>query len=96
MTLLEIIHGKQTSDEVIKTTESVMKAMKRDIIHVTDVPGFVANRIFCMMSNEADWAVSQNEAKKHPRGGFSVKIQARFTDGFAGNHGYPWQRDDRC
>jgi enoyl-CoA hydratase/3-hydroxyacyl-CoA dehydrogenase len=63
MSLLEIIHGKQTSDEVIKTTEAVMKAMRRDIIHVTDVPGFVANRIFCMMSNEADWAVSQNEAK---------------------------------
>ena len=63
MSLLEIIHGKKTSDEVIKATEAVMKAMKRDIIHVTDVPGFVANRIFCVMSNESDWAVSQNEAK---------------------------------
>ena len=27
------------------------------------MPGFVANRIFCVMSNESDWAVSQNEAK---------------------------------
>jgi enoyl-CoA hydratase/3-hydroxyacyl-CoA dehydrogenase len=37
--------------------------MKRVVVHVKDVPGFVANRIFCVMTNEADWAVAQNEAK---------------------------------
>ena len=63
MALLEIVHGELTGDEAIKVSESVAKAMKRKVIHVKDVPGFVANRIFCVMSNEADWAVSQNEAK---------------------------------
>jgi enoyl-CoA hydratase/3-hydroxyacyl-CoA dehydrogenase len=63
MALLEIVHGKLTSDEAIKVAESVAKAMKRVVVHVKDVPGFVANRIFCVMTNEADWAVAQNEAK---------------------------------
>jgi len=63
MALLEIVHGELTSDEAIKVSESVAKAMKRVVIHVKDVPGFVANRIFCVMSNESDWAVAQNEAK---------------------------------
>jgi enoyl-CoA hydratase/3-hydroxyacyl-CoA dehydrogenase len=48
MTLLEIVHGANTSKQVV---------------HVKDVPGFVANRIFCNMSNEADWALAQGEGK---------------------------------
>jgi enoyl-CoA hydratase/3-hydroxyacyl-CoA dehydrogenase len=63
MALLEIVHGKETSEEAIKMSETVAKAMKRAVIHVKDVPGFVANRIFCVMSNESDWAVAQNEGK---------------------------------
>jgi len=63
MALLEIVHGKLTGEEAIKISESVAKAMRRTVIHVKDVPGFVANRIFCVMSNESDWAVAQNEAK---------------------------------
>ena len=63
MALLEIVHGDLTGDEAIRISESVAKAMKRRVIHVKDVPGFVANRIFCVMSNESDWAVAQNEAK---------------------------------
>ena len=63
MALLEIVHGKLTGEEAIKMSESVAKAMRRTVIHVKDVPGFVANRIFCVMSNESDWVVAQNEAK---------------------------------
>jgi enoyl-CoA hydratase/3-hydroxyacyl-CoA dehydrogenase len=63
MTLLEIVHGANTSNEAIEIAERAAKAMGRDIIHVKDVPGFVANRIFCNMANEADWALAQNEAK---------------------------------
>jgi enoyl-CoA hydratase/3-hydroxyacyl-CoA dehydrogenase len=37
--------------------------MGRDVVHVKDVPGFIANRIFCNMSNEADWALAQGEGK---------------------------------
>ncbi len=63
MTLLEIVHGAKTSDEAIKIAEGTAKAMGRAVIHVKDVPGFVANRIFCNMANEADWALAQNEGK---------------------------------
>ncbi len=63
MTLLEIVHGASTSDEAIKIAESAAKAMGRAVIHVKDVPGFVANRIFCNMANEADWALAQQEGR---------------------------------
>jgi enoyl-CoA hydratase/3-hydroxyacyl-CoA dehydrogenase len=63
MTLLEIVHGASTSNEAIKIAEKVAKAMGRDVVHVKDVPGFVANRIFCNMTNEADWALAQKEAR---------------------------------
>ena len=63
MPLLEIVHGKVTSADAIQVAEAAAKAMKRTVIHVVDVPGFVANRIFCVMSNESDWAIAHNEAK---------------------------------
>jgi enoyl-CoA hydratase/3-hydroxyacyl-CoA dehydrogenase len=63
MALLEIVHGANTSEEAIKVAEKVAIAMGRAVVHVKDVPGFVANRIFCNMSNEADWAVAQGEGK---------------------------------
>jgi enoyl-CoA hydratase/3-hydroxyacyl-CoA dehydrogenase len=63
MTLLEIVHGENTSEEAIKIAEEVAIKMGRAVVHVKDVPGFVANRIFCNMSNEADWALAQGEAR---------------------------------
>ena len=63
MTLLEIVHGENTSKEAIKIAEKVAIDMGRDVVHVKDVPGFVANRIFCNMANEADWALAQGEGK---------------------------------
>ncbi|MDD5338725.1 MAG: 3-hydroxyacyl-CoA dehydrogenase/enoyl-CoA hydratase family protein [Dehalococcoidales bacterium] len=63
MTLLEIIKGKKTSPEAIKTANEVGIKMGRDVVNCADEPGFVANRIFCNMSNEADWALANGEAK---------------------------------
>jgi enoyl-CoA hydratase/3-hydroxyacyl-CoA dehydrogenase len=63
MTLLEIIHGENTSKEALDITEKVALAMGRAVVHVADVPGFIANRIFCNMANEADWALAQGEGK---------------------------------
>ena len=62
MTLLEIVKGEKTSKEAIKIANEVAIAMGRDVVNCTDVPGFVANRIFCNMSNEADWALANGEA----------------------------------
>ena len=53
MTLLEIVHGTHTSKEAIKIAEKVAIAMNRAVVHVTDVPGFIANRILLPMINEA-------------------------------------------
>jgi enoyl-CoA hydratase / 3-hydroxyacyl-CoA dehydrogenase len=63
MTLLEIVHGDHTGEDAIEIAERVAKAMGRAVVHVKDVPGFIANRIFCTMCNEADWALYQKEAK---------------------------------
>jgi enoyl-CoA hydratase/3-hydroxyacyl-CoA dehydrogenase len=63
MTLLEIIHGKKTSQDAIDIAEKVAVAMGRAVVHVTDVPGFIANRIFANMANEADWALAQGETR---------------------------------
>jgi len=62
MTLLEIIKGVKTSKEAIKVANEVAIKMGRDVVNCADVPGFVANRIFCNMSNEADWALANGEA----------------------------------
>jgi enoyl-CoA hydratase/3-hydroxyacyl-CoA dehydrogenase len=62
MTLLEIIKGKLTSPEAIKIANVVGIKMGRDVVNCADEPGFVANRIFCNMSNEADWALANGEA----------------------------------
>ncbi len=63
MTLLEVIETDKTSKDAIKTVEVMAKAMGRDVVHVKDVPGFIANRIFGNMCNEADWALAQGEGK---------------------------------
>ncbi len=63
MTLLEIIKGEKTSQEAIDIATKAAKAMGRDVVLCKDVPGFVANRIFCNMSNEADWALANGECK---------------------------------
>jgi enoyl-CoA hydratase / 3-hydroxyacyl-CoA dehydrogenase len=62
MTLLEIIKGKATSPEAIKIANVVGIKMGRDVVNCADEPGFVANRIFCNMANEADWALANGEA----------------------------------
>jgi enoyl-CoA hydratase/3-hydroxyacyl-CoA dehydrogenase len=62
MSLLEIIKGRKTSKDAIKVANEVAIKMGRDVVNCADVPGFVANRIFCNMSNEADWALANGEA----------------------------------
>ena len=63
MTLLEVIPTEKTSQETIKIIEEMAITTGRDVVHVKDVPGFIANRIFGNMSNEADWALAQGETK---------------------------------
>jgi enoyl-CoA hydratase / 3-hydroxyacyl-CoA dehydrogenase len=75
--LLEIVQGIKTSADTIAIADIVAKKMKREIIHVKDVPGFLVNRIWLMVANEAEWAVCQGEAKSMQE----VDSAARFKMG---------------
>ncbi|RLI84138.1 3-hydroxyacyl-CoA dehydrogenase [Archaeoglobales archaeon] len=62
MRLVEIIWGEKTSEDVVKIVDDFSKRLNRVIIHVRkDVPGFVVNRIFVTMANEAAWALENGE-----------------------------------
>jgi enoyl-CoA hydratase/3-hydroxyacyl-CoA dehydrogenase len=77
LVLLEIIKGEKTSKESIEVADFVAKKMGREIVHVKDGPGFLVNRIWVTMANEADWAVSFGEAKDN----FVVDSAARYKMG---------------
>jgi len=60
--LLEIVWGEATSEETARIVEDFAKRINRVVVHVRkDVPGFIANRIFVTMTNEAAWAVEMGE-----------------------------------
>lgn len=60
--LLEIVWGEKTSEETARIVEGFSKRIERVVVHVRkDVPGFIANRIFNTMANEAAWAVDMGE-----------------------------------
>jgi enoyl-CoA hydratase/3-hydroxyacyl-CoA dehydrogenase len=62
MRLVEIVWGEKTAEEVVKAIEEFSRKLNRVIIHVRkDVPGFVVNRIFVTMANEAAWALERGE-----------------------------------
>jgi enoyl-CoA hydratase/3-hydroxyacyl-CoA dehydrogenase len=75
--LLEIIQGESTSSETLAIAGAVGKRMGREVVHVKDIPGFLVNRIWMMMAQEADWAVAQGEA----RDPFEVDSAARYKLG---------------
>ena len=60
--LLEIGWGEKTSKETVKTVEDFAKKTNRIIVNVKkDSPGFIANRIFVTLSNEAAWSLEMGE-----------------------------------
>lgn len=62
MKLVEVIRGRQTSDEV---TEKVMQCswgLQKFPVEVNDSPGFVANRILLPMINEAIYTLHEGVA----------------------------------
>ncbi len=62
MTLVEIIRGIATSDEVYQTVEALAKAMGKTPVEVNDYPGFIANRLLMPMINEAIYCVYEGVA----------------------------------
>ncbi|HEY0810636.1 MAG TPA: 3-hydroxyacyl-CoA dehydrogenase NAD-binding domain-containing protein, partial [Longimicrobiales bacterium] len=55
MPLVEIIRGKQTSDEAIATVFSVARKLEKTPVLVNDGAGFLVNRILAPYLNEAGW-----------------------------------------
>lgn len=53
MKLVEVIRGKETSDEVTNIIMKLSRELAKIPVEVNDAPGFVANRILMPMINEA-------------------------------------------
>ena len=53
MKLVEVIRGKESSDETTNTIMELSKKLSKVPVEVNDAPGFVANRILMPMINEA-------------------------------------------
>jgi len=60
MKLVEVIRGKETSNEVTSTIMEMSKKLGKIPVEVNDAPGFVANRILMPMINEAIHTLSEN------------------------------------
>ena len=60
MKLVEVIRGKDTSDEVTSTIMQMSKDLGKSPVEVNDAPGFVANRILMPMINEAIYTLHEN------------------------------------
>ncbi len=63
MTLVEIIRGIATSNEVYQTVEDLAKAMGKTPVEVNDYPGFISNRVLMPMINEAIYCVYEGVAE---------------------------------
>ena len=59
MQLVEVIRGLATSDETMRTTVELAKAVGKTPVEVSDYPGFVANRILMPMINEAVYCLME-------------------------------------
>lgn len=62
MTLVEIIRGYSTSDEVCNVITELSKKINKVPLEVNDYPGFVANRILMPMINEAIYTLHEGVA----------------------------------
>jgi len=53
MRLIELIKGKNTSDEVLETSKKFSESLNKTIVTVNDAPGFVTTRLIYVLCNEA-------------------------------------------
>ena len=62
MRLVEIVVGRETSDETLQTVREVGRRMKKEPITVRDVPGFASSRLGVALGLEAMRMLEQNVA----------------------------------
>ena len=63
MKLVEVINGKDTSQNVTSTVLEAAESMGKIPLMCNDSPGFVSNRILCPMLNEAILTLQEGVAK---------------------------------
>ena len=63
MKLVEVINGKETSEDVTATVISAAEKMGKIPLMCNDSPGFVSNRILCPMINEAILTLQEGVAE---------------------------------
>lgn len=62
MGLIELIRGLATSDETLGAVENFGRSLGKDIVHSSDAPGFIVNRVLMPMINEAVVALGEGVA----------------------------------
>jgi 3-hydroxybutyryl-CoA dehydrogenase len=64
MTLVEIVRGIGTTEDTVRETCDLAKALGKTPVVVNDMPGFVSNRILLPMINEAAYALMEGVADR--------------------------------
>ncbi len=94
MKLVEVVPGTKTSEETIRRTEAVARAMGKETIRVKDVPGFLINRINAAFRAEVYQCLLEGVATmedidkavrlglNHPMGPFELTDQIGLEIGY--------------
>ena len=64
MPLIEIVRGRETSDEACAIIEDLSRRLGKTPVEVQDSPGFVSNRILMPMINEAAFTLMEGVATR--------------------------------
>ena len=62
MVLVEVVHGRATSETTFNATMALCEKLGKKPVAVNDAPGFVSNRVLMPMINEAAFAVMEGVA----------------------------------
>ena len=63
MKLVEVVRGRQTSDETVRRTMALAESVGKTPVQCNDHPGFVSNRVVMPMINEAVFALQEGVAE---------------------------------
>jgi 3-hydroxybutyryl-CoA dehydrogenase len=53
MKLIELIKGKETSEDILKTAKEFSESLNKSVVVINDAPGFVTTRLIYVLCNEA-------------------------------------------
>jgi 3-hydroxybutyryl-CoA dehydrogenase len=61
--LVEVVRGHRTSEKTVKATVEILNAVNKETVVVNDFPGFVINRLYIPLLNEAFFALGEDVAR---------------------------------